>query len=113
MQTPEWDRRETVRVSIRRPCKLYEPRGDRYAAGTTCDLSPQGAGITLDDPLPIEPGDVIRLGVAATRRQPLLQHDEMVEATVRHVLLTADDRTILGVQFAVAEVDEVELLRAA
>jgi hypothetical protein len=83
------DRRQSPRIALRRPCKVFNPRSGRYASGSTCDVSTGGMLLRLDQPVHIEVGDRLYVGVAQKRRQALLRSSEMIEAEVVRMLAGA------------------------
>jgi hypothetical protein len=111
--TSPGERRADERIGIRRPCKVYDARYRKYWPAETLDLSPRGAMLRIDRPLDMGPGDHLYVGIAATRRQPVVRSREMLEAVVRHVMVTPDDRTIVGVRFEAAHVAPEAAQRAA
>ena len=63
------DRRQSPRIALRRPCKVFNPRSGRYASGSTCDVSTGGMLLRLERAVHIEVGDRLYVGVAQKRRQ--------------------------------------------
>ena len=76
------DRRHDQRISLVRPCKVYEPRSGRYVPGSTCNVSSTGMLLRVFRPLSVEPGDRVYIGVSQRRQQGVMRSDEMIEATV-------------------------------
>lgn len=95
----ECERRVSERLNLERPCKLYIPRIGRYLAGSTWNLSAEGALLQLDRPVPLEPGDRLFVGIALTRRQPIFCSADMMEAAITRVLPTDNDSVALAVHF--------------
>jgi c-di-GMP-binding flagellar brake protein YcgR len=95
----DFDRRQSPRVALRRPCKVFNPRSGRYGSGSTCDVSTGGMLLRLERPLNIEIGDRLYVGVAQKRRQTLLRSSEMIEAEVVRALTSATGETLLGIRF--------------
>jgi c-di-GMP-binding flagellar brake protein YcgR len=83
------DRRESPRIALSRPCKVFNPRSGKYASGSTCDISAGGMLLRLDRPLAVEAGDRLYVGIAQKRRQTLLKSAEMIEAEVVRTLTSA------------------------
>ena len=110
----ECERRVSERLNLERPCKLYIPRIGKYLAGSTWNLSAEGALLQLDRPVPLEPGDRLFVGIALTRRQPIFCSADMMEAAITRVLPTDNDSVALAVHFVdeVLELDPV-MSRAA
>ncbi|MDY7107496.1 MAG: PilZ domain-containing protein [Planctomycetota bacterium] len=94
----DFDRRQSPRVALRRPCKVFNPRSGRYVSGSTCDVSTGGMLIRLERPLNVEIGDRLYLGVAQKRRQALLRSTEMIEAEVVRSLTGATGEMLLGIR---------------
>ena len=93
------DRRDGPRVSLSRPCKVFNPRTGKYVAGTTRNLSSGGVGMVLHRPVELEAGDVLYVGIAKKRRQALLKSDEMIEVEVVRSLTSTAGDTAVGVRF--------------
>jgi hypothetical protein len=93
------DRRDAPRVSLNRPCKVFNPRTGKYIAGTTRNVSAGGVSIVLHRPVELEAGDVLHLGIARKRRQALLRSDDMVEVEVVRSLSSTAGDTAVGVRF--------------
>jgi len=115
--TVDGDRRRHPRVAVKQPCKIHDPRGGKYCAGETQDMSSGGLLIELPRLISLKPGDEVHVGVALKRRQALLRCNEMLKAHVTRALHTVDDRTLLGLKFAQPqskhEQFEVQALRLA
>jgi hypothetical protein len=94
----DFDRRQSTRVALRRPCKVFNPRSGRYASGSTCDVSTVGMLLRLERPLNVEIGDRLYVGVAQKRRQTLLRSTEMIEAEVVRSLTGATGDVYLGLR---------------
>ena len=92
------ERRNSDRWPLVRPCKVFDPRGQRYIAGCSRNVSPGGMLISLDRRLPLEPGDRVFVGLSSSRRQALLRTEEMVEARIVRVL-SHEGQTTLAVSF--------------
>jgi hypothetical protein len=95
----ECDRRSSPRIALSRPCKVFEPRSQKYVAGRTCNLSEGGMLIRLDRRLNVEPGDHVYLGVAQKRRQQLIRSADMIEATVVRALGIGGGEFTLALRF--------------
>jgi hypothetical protein len=76
------DRRRDPRLEVRRPVKVHCLETGRYLAGTTCNLSPTGAMVEVAHPSLLVPGQRVRVGIAWTTRQTVLNNDDLVDATV-------------------------------
>lgn len=83
------DRRQSPRITLRRPCKVFNPRSGRYASGSTCDVSTGGMLLRLERAIHVDVGDRLYVGVAQKRRQALLRSSEMIEAEVVRMLAGA------------------------
>ena len=93
------ERRTRVRLTLLRPCKVYVPRLGRYLHGSTWNLSPCGALLELDRPVPLEPGDRLFVGVAIKRRQPIFASGDMMGAGILRVLPTDNDSIAVAIHF--------------
>ena len=109
----EQDRRETPRIVVKRPCKVFDPKARKYLAGSTCDMSSGGLLLRLNYPLGLGPGDRIFVGVAQTRRQMLLRTKDMAEAEIVRSMDVTDRETILAVRFVDSGMGMLPLTRRA
>ncbi len=107
------ERRAFERLNLERPCKLYIPRIGRYLAGSTWNLSADGALLQLDRPVPLEPGDRLFVGIALTRRQPIFCSADMIEASVTRVLPTDNDSVALALHFVDEKLELAPVLAQA
>jgi len=94
------DRRDGQRVSLTRPCKVFEPRARKYVAGTTCNVGTDGMLLRLDRALPLEPGDRLYVAIAQKRRQALLRSDEMFAVRVIRMMSITSGEVAVAVRFA-------------
>ncbi len=94
------DRRAEPRVSLVRPCKIYDPRSRRYHGGATVDCSLGGVRLELDRPLDLSAGDEIYLGVALKRSQGMIPRQGMIRARVIWATRIAADRLRVAVSLA-------------
>ena len=93
------ERRVHARVSLTRPCKLYDPRLRKYVAGLTWNLSSSGAFLEVDRSLALSPGDHLFLGIAMTRRQGILTSNDMLEVEILRSMQATANRTAMAVRF--------------
>ena len=93
------DRRDTPRISLTRPCKLYEPRSCKYIAGSTCNIGPGGMLLRLDRAIALEEDDSVYVAVAQKRRQRLLRSEDMIEAKVTRTVAITSGETAVAVRF--------------
>ena len=93
------DRRESPRIALSRPCKVFNPRSGKYVSGSTCDISAGGMLLRLDRPLAVEGGDRLYVGIAPKRRQTLLKSAEMIQAEVVRTLASATGEMFVAVRF--------------
>ena len=108
------ERRTRDRLTLLRPCKVYVPRLGRYLHGSTWNLSPCGALLELDLPVPLEPGDRLFVGVAIKRRQAIFASDDMMGAGILRVLPTDNDCIAVAIHFDHEEPElSAEMRRAA
>lgn len=80
--TTAHDRRRDARLSLDRPVKVQCLHTGRYLAGHTTNLSSSGALIEIEHPSLLIPGQRVKIGVAQTKQDVLLQAEQMSEATV-------------------------------
>jgi len=109
----EQDRRETPRIVVKRPCKVFDPKARKYLTGATCDVSTGGLLLRLNHPLGLKPGDRIFVGVAQTRRQMLLRTRDMAEAQIVRAANMTDRETVLAVRFLDSGTGMLPLTRRA
>lgn len=95
----EQDRRESPRINVKRPCKVYDPKGRKYLAGITRDVSTGGMLLALNHPVALKPGDQVFVGVAQKRRQALLRTRDMTEAEIVRTLSSTAGETVLAIRF--------------
>ncbi len=108
------ERRTRDRLTLLRPCKVYVPRLGRYLHGSTWNVSPSGALLELDRPVPLEPGDRLFVGVAIKRRQAIFASDDMMGAGILRVLPTDNDCIAVAIHFDHEEPElSAEIRRAA
>ena len=107
------ERRIHERVSLTRPCKLYDPRLRKYLPGLTWNVSSSGAFLEVNRPLAVSPGDHLFLGIAMKRRQGILTSNDMLEVEILRSMQATGDRTALAVRFVNAREPAVTALRAA
>ncbi len=109
------NRRAHERMNLARPCKLFDPRSGKYAAGTVWNLSDGGALIEVHRPICPDMGELLFLGIALKRRQGILLRDEMYPARVVRSQRTVDGRSTLGIQFTdrFTEASPVQIKQAA
>jgi hypothetical protein len=93
------DRRIDSRLEYVRPCKIFSPALQKYFMGSTQDVSTGGMLVHVPHLVDVRPGDVLHIGVAAKRREPLIRAVEMIQATVLRSMKTVDDHTTFAVKF--------------
>lgn len=93
------DRRRSPRIRIQRPTKLFDPQSGKYHLGSTCDLSSGGVLVELSRPIGARVGDIVVMGIAQKRQQPLLHRNEMIRANVVRTMQTNDGGMLLAAQF--------------
>ena len=76
------DRRHGRRLPISRPAKLRCLTTGKYMAGLTHNISTTGAMLEVDRPCLLVNGQRLAVGIAWTRRDNLLHHEQLVQATV-------------------------------
>jgi len=81
MTTP-CERRRDARLPLDRPVKVQCLHTGRYLAGHTFNLSASGALVEIEHPSLMIPGQRIKVGVAQTKQNVILQSEEMADATV-------------------------------
>lgn len=92
------ERRHEPRLSFQRPCKVFDPRGNRYVPGTTCNASRHGLLMRLHRPLPCQPGDRLFLAIPTRRTQGLVRTDEMIEVEVVRALSATSGESAVAVR---------------
>ena len=107
------ERRIHARVSLTRPCKLYDPTLRKYLPGLTWNVSPSGAFLEVNRPLALRPGDHLFLGIAMKRRQGILTSNDMLEVEILRSMPATGDRTALAVRFVNAREPAVTARKAA
>ena len=108
MLTIAEERREDARITIRRPCKVYDPRSRKYVAGTTCNVSAGGMLLRLDRRIELDEGDRVFLAVSHRRRDGFMSSRDLVEVSVTRALAMTTGETVLAVRFP-APADDVGL----
>jgi hypothetical protein len=93
------DRRSEPRVSLTRPCKLFDPRARSYISGTTCNLSCDGMLLRLHRTSNLHVGDRVYVGISRKRQQVLLVSSEMLEAVVVRVLRPGMGEMLVAVRW--------------
>ncbi len=93
------DRRGEERVSLVRPCKVFNQKSGKYTAGTTCDVAAGGLLVRLGSQLNAEVGDRLFVGVAQKRKQALLRSREMIESEVVRRLPSEGGETLLALRY--------------
>jgi hypothetical protein len=76
------ERRRDARLPLDRPVKVQCLHTGRYLAGHTRNLSAGGALLEIEHPSLMIPGQRVKIGVAQTKQDVILQADQMAEATV-------------------------------
>lgn len=112
------DRRAHPRVPMSRPGKIFDPRSGKYHPAELRDLSHGGMLLDLPHLRAFRPGDVVLVGLAEKRREPLLKRQDMIRAEVVRSLGTPCGRTLIAVEFldrnvAHPHLDELIYRRAA
>lgn len=97
------ERRRQERLPLVRPCKIYEPRAQKYLNALTENLSIGGALLTVMKPLDLRPGDQIFVGVALKRRQAIIPGNEMLPARVIRSLRSSEGFTTIALAFETGE----------
>jgi hypothetical protein len=93
------ERRESPRIRVTRPCKLFDPRSRKYIAGSTCDVSAGGMLLRVSRPLDLDPGDRLFVAVAQKRRQALLRSSDLIQLEVVRTVPLSTNETAIGVRF--------------
>lgn len=76
------ERRRSYRQPIVRAAKVYDPKGDRYLAGLTLNISSGGALLTVRGGADLPQGAAVEVAVAASDDQPLIRRSQMIRASV-------------------------------
>jgi hypothetical protein len=93
------DRRTDPRISLTRPCKVFEARSRKYVAGMTCNVSTDGMLVRLSRPLGAEPGDLVYVAVARRRQCGLMRSADMLEARVVRSVGIGGGESVVAVVF--------------
>ena len=99
------ERRAVARLTLRRPCKIVDPRSGRSYAGTTCNVSAGSGGgvlVRFDHTLPFAAGDRLAFGLCDSRRHALVRMADLVEADVVRRGPSGSGETVLALHFAEA-----------
>ncbi|MHC4993476.1 MAG: PilZ domain-containing protein [Planctomycetota bacterium] len=101
MHLTNHERRVFHRDALRCPAKVYEPRGRRYHAGVTCNVSEGGALLEVRNGAPCERGQLLGLAVDWAGDYPVMRPSDLEPVVVMHVETREDDPTVqyVGVQF--------------
>ncbi len=76
------DRRRDARLMLERPAKVQCLHTGRYLAGRTTNLSSSGALVEINHASLLIPGQRVKVGIAQTSQDVILQAEQMSEATV-------------------------------
>lgn len=77
------ERRRDPRYALERPVKLQcDQTGARYLPGQMVNISSGGALLTVDHPKHLQMGQEIRLAIASSMHQALLEADDAVTGVV-------------------------------
>jgi hypothetical protein len=106
---PRDERRTHRRLSLEKPCKVYDPRSRKYYAGTTCNLSTHGILLKVPRPLGVQPDDHILVGVAMDDRQAFIETRELIDMIVVRTLRTWEGGTMMAVRVSDAEAPMLRL----
>ena len=93
------ERRRHARKPVARPCKIFHCPSRKYLPAKTCDLSPGGALIHLENGRALAPGEEILLVVDWAGKN-IVPADRMVHGTVVRVAGAIGRHQSIGVQFA-------------
>jgi len=102
------ERRSSPRVSLSRPCKVYEPRSRRYLPATTCNVSRGGALVRAHRSADLSPGDRVSLGLPHRHPQPVIDSATLVDARIVRVLESTGGEMLLAIEFLESS-DELHL----
>jgi hypothetical protein len=98
MRESQDERRTESRRDLVRPCKLYDPLTRKYVAGTTWNVSCEGALIELPRARDLQPGDQVYLGVAWKRREGVLPRMSMIKGEVVRTALSPQQHTLAALR---------------
>ncbi|MCC6580600.1 MAG: PilZ domain-containing protein [Phycisphaeraceae bacterium] len=76
------ERRDSARMVLRRPVKVYCPTTGRYIPAVTFNLSSGGTLLQVQSPTSLKPGQRIRIGIGWTPDQAVLQSQQMIDGLV-------------------------------
>ncbi len=80
--SPGSERRVDARTMLKRPIKVRCGTTGRSFGGQTVNLSASGALLEIDHPVRLVAGQPIRVGIAWTRRDVVLEAANLMEARV-------------------------------
>lgn len=114
MSIPLQERRTANRTDLIRPCRLYDPRSQKYLHGTTCNLSVDGVLVRICRPCNLQPGDTLMVGIAMNEKTGLLKACDMFEAKVQRAFGTPGGHTMVALTCANTSIPlQSDLSRAA
>jgi PilZ domain len=96
------ERRRGLRVSQRRPVKVFDACAGRYFGGQTHDLSERGLRIELPKSTPVNPGAILELFLGADANAPLAIRSRMRQVRIVWINRESPDSQSLlvaGVEF--------------
>jgi hypothetical protein len=103
------NRRTDDRVEVELPCKVWHPRAMRFVAGTTRDLSREGAHVTLRGGVPFAPGERILIGLSAHAGAIVRRSADLIEGVVVRAGVE-EGKVAVAVHFCGGEADRAEAI---
>lgn len=97
------ERRRSARETVDRPCKVFRPATQRYAAARTRDISSSGALLEIESARPLRLGERLDVAVSWTRTA-VLPSSSLMEAKVVRVRDLGRHRHAVALEFAEAAV---------
>lgn len=109
MDAASGDRRRDGRVGIELPCKVWHARAMRFVAGTTSNLSRDGAQVTLRGGVPFSQGDRILIGLSAQGSAIVRRSADLIEGIVARAGVE-EGRVSVAVRFTAHEAERAQII---
>ncbi len=97
-QTATLNRRACERRDYDRPCKLARHGAARFAAGRTINLSSSGALLEVEEPVNVEPGQIVEVGIQWCRGG-LMRQAALIPSRIVRMHCSPEGTRHIAVQF--------------